>query len=326
MARRVLFLTNLWPDAERPWHGTFVKAQADSLRAQGVDIDVMAVRGYASDLEYLKAAVRALGLNRRPAYDVVHAHYGHCGVVGRLQVRAPLVISYHGSDLLGKPTPTGPPTRRSRVDVAVFRQFARVAAATITMSRRMEAVLPRACLPRNRIIPTGVDLERFARGSQEEARQRLGWEPDEKAVLWVGNLNRPLKNFPLAERAVERLAADVPEARLRVAWEVPPEDIPTWLTAADALLLTSRSEGSPTVVKEAMAAELPLVSTDVGDVSERIEGLPACAVVPGEAGALADALRAALEHGPVPEAREAIAPLSEAATARRIIELYDDLA
>lgn len=322
---RVLLLTNLWPDAERPWHGVFVRAQAESLRAAGVEIDVMPIRGYASDLEYLKAGVRALGLNRGPRYDVVHAHYGHSGVVGRLQLRAPLVISYHGSDLLGKPTPTGPPTMRSRVDVAVFRQFARTAAATITMSRRMEAVLPRACLPRNRIIPTGVDLERFARGSQQEARRRLGWAPDEKAVLWVGNLHRPLKNFVLAEHTVQRLAEDVPRARLRVAWEVRPEDIPTWLTAADALLLTSRSEGSPTVVKEAMAAELPVVSTDVGDVSERIEGVPACAVVPGEPGELADALKVALDHGPVAEAREAIAPLSEAATARRIVELYAEV-
>lgn len=323
---RVLFVTNLWPDQERPWHGTFVKVQAESLRALGVEVDVMPIRGYASDLEYVKACRRAVGLNRRKRYDVVHAHYGHSGVVGRLQVRAPLVISYHGSDLLGKPTPTGPPTLRSRADVAVFRQLARVASATITMSARMEAVLPPSCRERNSIIPTGVDLETFARGSQAQARGRLGWPAEEKVVLWVGNLDRPLKNFQLARATMQRLSASVPEGRLRVAWELAPEAIPTWLTASDVLLMTSRSEGSPTVIKEAMAAELPVVSTDVGDVRERVAELPGCWVGEGDPQQLAAALVTALAHGPVAESRRAIAPLSIEKTARRILHIYERVA
>ncbi len=316
---RVLFVTNLWPYPERPWHGVFVRNQADGLRAAGVDIDVLAMKGHGSDFEYVRGAWRALGLNLRGGYDVVHAHYGHSGVVARLQLRAPLVISYHGSDLMGKPTETGPATRRSMVEVAVFRQLARVSAATITMSNRMSAVLPRPCLARNQVIPTGVDLDRFAPGDRAAARRELGWPEHEPAVVWVGNPNRPLKNLALAEAALDQM----PGARLRVGWEVPPEKIPLWLQAADVLLLTSRSEGSPTVVKEAMASELPVVSTDVGDVAERLDGLPGCAIVPEDPAAVAAAVGRALDHGPVPEARRAIAAHSEEATARRIVAVYE---
>jgi teichuronic acid biosynthesis glycosyltransferase TuaC len=316
---RVLFVTNLWPDSERPWHGVFVRNQAEGLRNAGVDVDVLPIRGYAGRLHYLRAARPALGLNLRNRYDVVHAHYGHSAVVARLQLRAPLVISYHGSDLMGKPTETGPPTRSSMVEVAVFRQLARVAAATITMSDRMTAVLPPSCLARNNVIPTGVDLERFAPGDKARARRELGWPEDESVAVWVGNPDRALKNHRLAHAAMEQ----VPEARLRVAWQVEPELIPLWLRASDLLLLTSRSEGSPTVVKEALASELPVVSTDVGDVAERIAGLPGCAITGEEATDVARAIRRALDHGPVPEGREAISVHSEQATARRLAELYE---
>ena len=316
---RVLFVTNLWPYRERPWHGVFVRNQADALQQAGVQVDVLAMKGHAGQMEYVRATRRALGLNFRGDYDLVHAHYGHSAAIARMQARLPLVVSYHGSDLMGKPTTHGPPTRRSMAEVALFRQLARVSDATITMSRRMTAVLPEAVLERNEVIPTGVDLDRFAPGDKAEARRELGWAPGERSVVWVGNPDRELKNLPLAEAAMER----VPDARLRVAWGVQPHDIPLWLRAADALLLTSRSEGSPTVVKEAMATELPVVSTDVGDVAERIEGLPGSAVTGEDPDSVAAAVTAALDHGPVPEARRAIARNSEQATARRIIGVYE---
>jgi len=320
---RVLFVTNLWPDQDRPWRGSFVHNQAEGLRTLGVQVDVMPIRGFVSDLEYAKAVVPALRLNHAPVHDIVHAHVGQSALVARLQVRAPLVISYHGSDLLGKPTATGPPTPRSRVEAKVFRQLARLAAATITMSPAMSAMLPSSCRPRNVVIPTGVDVDRFAPGDKAELRRSLGWDPHEPVVLWVGDPAVALKNFGLAEATMERLES---QARLRVATQIHPRDVPSWLAAADVLLLTSRSEGSPTVVKEAMACELPVVSTDVGDVAERIDGLPGCAIAEEDPADLAAGLRAALEHGPVPEARERIrATHSEVITAGRILDLYENV-
>jgi teichuronic acid biosynthesis glycosyltransferase TuaC len=322
----VLHVANLWPDEERPWYGTFVKSQVDSLSAIGVDVDVLRIRGYARRSAYVRAAARVVALNRRADVDVVHAHYGHSGVVARLELRAPLVITFYGSDLLGRRSDSGVVTPRGHIEAAVFRQLARAAAATITNSEAMERVLPPSRRRRNHVIPTGVDLARFQPVDRLSARRRLGWPPDEQCVLFAANPRLGVKNYALAESVCRRAAEVVPRLRLRVASGLAPSEMPLWMSAADVLLLTSRSEGSPNVVKEAMASELPIVSTPVGDVPERLRGLPGCFVRPAEEQPLADAVVEAMRHGRVPEARVAVASLSLERVARRIAKVYEAVA
>jgi glycosyltransferase involved in cell wall biosynthesis len=325
MALRVLFVTNMWPDETRPWHGTYVKSQADSLLRLGLDVDVLPIRGYAGRAAYPTAVIETLRRTRNGGYDVVHAHYGHSGVVATLQRRAPLVVSFCGDDVLATRTEDGSLTARSRVEAAVFKQLGRVAAATITKSAEMERALPAALRSRNHVIPNGVDLERFSPIPREEARARLGWDPDETTAIFVGNPSIPVKNYPLAEEAHKRLSASRPEVRLRVAADVRPEDVPVWMSAADALLLTSQSEGSPNVIKEAMASALPIVSTAVGDVRERLDGVAGCHVCEPDPDALAAALDSALDHGRSEEARAAVESLGVEAVARRIVGLYESV-
>ncbi|MEA2431825.1 MAG: D-inositol-3-phosphate glycosyltransferase, partial [Thermoleophilaceae bacterium] len=195
---RVLFVTNMWPDEERPWYGTFVKSQATSLERLGVEIEVIAIRGYQRRSEYLKAASSVRAAAR--GVDLVHAHYGHAAVVARLQKHAPLVISYCGDDLLGTPAANGSMTSRSRMEAAVFRRLAYVAKRTITKSEEMERALPRRCRARNHVIPNGVDLDRFAPAPQRQAREELGWPLDGPIALFAGDPSIPRKNYPLAEQ------------------------------------------------------------------------------------------------------------------------------
>src|SRR3954468_5161813 len=217
----------MWPDSERPWYGTFVQTQADSLSALGVDVDVLAIRGYVSNWEYARGCARSARLNASwPGYDLVHAHYGHSGIVGRLQFRAPLVLSYCGDDLLGTLDERGVKTRRSRAEVAVFRQIARGCVRTITKSEQMQEQLPRARRSRNHVIPNGVNRAAFGPRDQAEARRRLGWAQDEKIVLFAGNPGVASKNHPLAVETCELLSRRVPEARLRVAWGLAPDQMP----------------------------------------------------------------------------------------------------
>jgi teichuronic acid biosynthesis glycosyltransferase TuaC len=319
----VLFVTNMWPEEERPWYGSFVASQARALRAAGVEVDVLAIRGFAGRAAYATRMAQMLGSNRRRRWDLVHAHYGHSGVVARMHFRAPLVVSYCGDDLLGTRRPDGGITVRSRAEVAVFRELARVARATITKSSAMEDALPASRRDRNHVIPNGVDLDRFRRLPRDDARAELGWGVDERVVLFAGNPEVATKNFPRACEVVDRVAADLPGARLRVAWGHPPEAMPRLYSAADALLLTSQSEGSPNVVKEAMACELPVVSTCVGDVADRVRGLPACHAGEADTRELASALRRALDHGPVREARAAAAEVSDERVAARVVGVYE---
>src|SRR4051794_3627580 len=102
----------MWPDEQRPWYGTFVKTQAESLRSLGVEVDVLPIKGYAARGAYVTAARELRDMTREQRYDVVHAHYGHSAAVARLQRTAPLVISYCGDDVLGTPDASGGMTAR----------------------------------------------------------------------------------------------------------------------------------------------------------------------------------------------------------------------
>jgi glycosyltransferase involved in cell wall biosynthesis len=324
---RILFVTNMWPDHERPWYGSFIQSQARSLSALGVEVDVLPIRGYATNWEYLTAAGKMAGRNLDARYDVIHAHYGHSAVVARLDVRCPLVISYCGDDLLGTPSPADPArmTRRSRLLAKAFAQLAWCAGATITKSRQMMLRLPAGVRGRNHVIPNGVDLEMFKRIDQAEARRRLGWDPGETVVLFVGNPAIARKNHALAERAVQVALARCSSLRLRVAKGVAPDQIPIWMSAADVLVHPSWSEGSPNVVKEAMACELPIVATPAGDVPERLRGVVGCHVLPGEAQPFADALLDSIAHHPCSAARLAVTDLSLDRAAQRVIGVYQQV-
>ena len=321
---RVLWVTALWPDERLPQRGSFIYSQAQSLQRLGVELDVVSIKGYVRQSDYL----RAVGTVRRKLgsshYDVVHAHYGHCGVVGRLQVGTPLVLSYCGSDLLGTPTKHGSASlnRTSLVLAAGFARLAHLCRATITKSEQMAERLPVSCRKRNHVIPNGVDLSRFAPMSRQEARRRLGWSHTRPNVLFVGNPQLPRKNFALAELVCEELARRARPVCLRIGWNVRPAEMPTWLSAADALLFPSFSEGSPNTIKEAMAIELPIVSAPVGDVPERLAGVAGTYIVERDPQLMADALMGALEHDRAEGAREAVAKLSAERVAQQVLAVY----
>jgi glycosyltransferase involved in cell wall biosynthesis len=319
VVERVLVMTPAYPHPARPYYGAFVGSEVEALRAAGLQVDVLAVNGYVGKGEYAKGALRTLALNGNGRYDVVHAFYGLMGLVGRLQVRAPLVVSFTGGDLNGDPDETGALPRVSRIKARSYAAAALFAAATITQSDAMVRLLPASRRARNRVIPFGVDLERFEQHSRDDARARLGWDPDEPTVVFMARPERPVKNFSLAQAAMER----VPGARLRVSGTTPPSEVPLWMAAADVLLLTSHSEGSPNVIKEAMAAQLPLVSTPVGDVPALVEGVSGCYVRPPDPEALAEGIELALAHGPAPEARAAVSHLDRRRTTPQVLEVYE---
>ena len=320
---RVLFVTALWPSDARPWHGSFVKSQADSLEREGVEVEVLVVDSFRRRSAYAQAAATCARLALRPSHDLVHAHYGHAAVAARAYATRPLVVSYCGDDLLGTRTPSGCLTRRSRAEAAVFRRLAYVSARTITKTAEMEAALPPATRPRNHVIPNGVDLARFAPLPRDVARERLGWPQEGRVILFLANPEVATKNYPLAVDTAARVAERLPDATLRVGWGYPHEEVPLLTSASDVLLFTSQAEGSPNAVKEAMAAELPIVATPVGDIEERLSGVEGCFVCPPDATALAAAVVRALERGRSPSARAAVEQLALDAVARRVREVYE---
>ena len=273
---RILFVTNLWPDAERPHYGSFVASQAQSLRDSGLTVDVLHLRGHASKFNYLTGIPECTRRVLDRSYDVVHIHFGHTLATAFAACLRPSLVSYCGSDLLGQPAQGGGLTRKSRIEVAVFRQMSRLFGATITKSREMEQRLPASRRKYNSVLPNGVDVAMFKPMDQHQARVELGWPTDGKAAVFLGNPDDPRKNLATAREAVDRLAATGVDLTLHVGWKLPPAEVPKYMNAADVLVFPSLSEGSPNVVKEALACGLPIVATRVGDLPERLADLNGC--------------------------------------------------
>lgn len=283
----LLTITNAWPHREYPAYGPFIKRTVDGLEALGVESDVLFVRGYRGVGAYTGAAMLVGVLRVTKRYTIVHAHGGEAGLIARLYTGAPVVTSFLGSDLLAPQEGGWRLALRRRVRSAVLRQHARLMTATTTKTREMEAVLPRRVRDRNAVIPDGISLDDFKPIDRDVARAHLKWDPGARIVVFVGGRDCAIKRPWLAEQAAALARAELNDLELVVVSGVDPDEMPYYYSAADCLLHTSASEGSPNVIKEALACNLPIVATPAGDIERLVAGVQPGSVVEADPGALA---------------------------------------
>ena len=323
----VLIVTNMWPHSGRPKYGIFVSRQIESLKSQGLSCRVLFIEGYRTRWEYARAALHIFRLNwsrRRPS--IIHGHGGETGLVVRCFVRGPVVVSYCGDDLLGTPRADASMLYAHRLRRIILRQQARLLTATITKSAEMEATLPRSVRGRNTVIPNGVDRSLFRPQPRRDARLELGWPSAERIVLFGSDPAVERKRYWLAEAACRKAERRIGPIRLEVASDVSPERMPRLMVAADCLLLTSVHEGSPNVVKEAVACGLPVVSTDVGDVRQILHAVEPSWVCSPDPADLAAALVECLAERRRSNGWERSAQLGQDQIALRLLQLYQTLA
>lgn len=303
----ILTATSIYPTPENPMLGAFVASQVDSLRSVGLNVDVLFLDVQRSKRELLRGALAIRRRLRNEPYDVVHAHFGYTGLPALAQTQCPVVISFCGTDLV-----------HPRI-APLSRFVARRADACIVKSDRLAGLLDGT---ESSVIPNGVDLDLFQGSDRSVARRQLDLNDDVAYALFASDPTRPEKRYELALEAVK--AASTPERpiELLVLKGQPQDRVPDYLNAADVLLLTSTHEGSPNAVKEAMACNLPVVSTDVGDVRDVVSGTRNCAVAEATPESLGQSLRSVLADGRRSDGRDHIAHLSADAIAARVISVY----
>ena len=286
LSLKAAVVTNIYPTPTRPGEGTFVADQVESLRAAGVDIELLHVRRSDAGRGVYRVLARRVGdLVASGAFDVVHVMYG--GVMADIVTRTvhdmPVVVSFCGTDLLaGKGR--GPLDGLSRRYGAIAsRRASRRADGVIVKSSNLIDALP-GDIDRSRvwIVPNGIDLDRFRPRAKVECRAELGWDLGRHHVLFPSSPQRPEKRFALARSAIEIARRSGFDIELHVLDCVRHADVSTWLNASDLVLLTSAHEGSPNAVKEALACDLPVVSLDVGDVRSRIAPVNGCHIADPE--------------------------------------------
>lgn len=299
-------------------YAPFILEQAEALQQYGCEIEWFGVQGRGIS-GYLKAIPKLRAKIREYKPDIIHAHYGLSCLLANLTTRRiPVVSTYHGSDI-------------NEPKVLPFSKVAMwLSAWNIFVSQRnVDIAKPRKHWS---LIPCGINLPQLWSELQNQMIGQLTlnqWieavlENGKKHVLFAGAFDNAVKDSVLAKASV----ALIENAQLVELKGYTRHQVSALMYNCDAFLMTSKSEGSPQVIKEALACGCPIVSVDVGDVAEMTEGVAGCYVVPSrEPKDIADALEKAITFEGISNGREHIinAGLTNELVAKRIIEIYNEI-
>jgi len=288
--------------------GIIVKNQGDSLIKAGIELEYYGIEGKGI-IGYLKNIKKLKKKTRNIHYDIIHAHYSLSGIVASFAGSKPLVVSLMGSDTYS--------IFPWNLFIRFFNFF--VWDSTIVKTPDMKKHLN---LKRSYVVPNGVDIERFKPIEKNYAKKKVGFLKDKKYIIFLANPNRYEKNFNLARKAYDLIKDK--ELVLLPVYGVNNEEIPFYLNAADVLILTSLWEGSVNVVKEAMACNLPVVSTDVGDVRENTNGIDGYFIADNNPESISECLKKALSMEKNCNGRTAIISkkLDSISIAEQLLDIY----
>src|SRR3984893_133594 len=319
---KVLIVTAIYPTADNPAFGSYVRTQAESLKAAGIDVEMLVLKDRHRKLIYPKAILQLRQRLANSSVDLVHAHYGFVGMVARTQWKAPVVVTYHGSDILGWINSRGERERLGALIAGMGRMLARCVDAAIVQSDEMARKLRGSSVY---VIPHEVDLKIFQPTEKQQARTKLGLNPFKKYLLFAANPKVGVKRFPLAAAVAECLATEDSSLELLVVSKESQQRLALYMSACDALIFPSYQEGSPNIVKQAMACNLPIVSTDVGDVRQIIGSTQHCHVCNPSVPEFTARIREILVHRKRTDGREHIRHLESSSVAQKVIEVYEQV-
>ena len=301
---KVLIVANNKPGQFSP----FVMEQVEALAKHGVEFDFFGVDGkgvfgYLSNLMPLKKKIHEF----QP--DLLHAHYGLSGLLANLQRTVPVVTTYHGSDVHSR-----------GLNLFISKLTARYSAYNIFVSPWL-LELSGYHGENKSVIPCGVSTTTFFPMERAEARKQLGWDVNETYVLFAGAFENEVKNSTLAKAATSLL----PNVSLVELRGYSREQVNLAVNAANCLLMTSHREGSPVVIKEAMACGTPIVSVDVGDVKEVLAGVDGCFISTYDVKNVATHLKQALKFEGKTNGPQSIMEkgLSNELIVKQVLEIYN---
>ncbi len=304
---RALVVTNMWPSPARPAYGAFVRDQVQALRRlPGIDVEVFEfpAGGYARAARDLR---RTYGPSVAGRFDVVHAHFGLTAWVTMAVRGAPRVVTLHGTDVVHP--------RSGRLTRLILPRMDLVA----TVSEALAEELGPRWAGRTAVLPSGVATERFRPLPRAHARRTLGLDPDEPCLLFPADPARPKKRH-------DRAMAVAGDVRLLSLGDVDPAQVPLWVNAANAVLVTSEAEGFGLAVLEALACDVPVLATPVGNHPAALAGIDGTLCAPFDVdawrAALAPHLRAA---DPRVAGRERAERWSADRMARRVADAWAEL-
>ena len=322
---RVLWVHNFRPDNVAA--GTWMFALAEAARRAGVDVDLHATASLRGAGRLLSARQRVTELSVE--YDIAHAQFGSACGAATAGAQCRRVMSLRGTEMMGCDTGSWAYRLHGRASRWLTRASLAGCDRVLVMSHRMREELARFH-GRSRgveVVPDGIDLTRFRPLDRRAARQQLGFGHDGRPWVLFASMraDNPVKRPQLARAAFDRAQLERTDLVLKTLHGVPHEQVPLWMNAANVLLVTSTREGWPNVVKEALACNVPFVSTDVSDLARIAEVEPGCVVASADASALADGLLHALDAPHSQSLWRHVEAMELERTALRLRSIYENV-
>ena len=315
---RVLIVTNMYPHDGMPYYGIFVREQEEAIRRWHPDVEFLIeyIDGVADKLDYLKSIPRIIKRIKKENIDLVHIHYGFSGLflLAMHRCPVPVLVTLHGGDIQSE--------QGKYVQVFFTRMILKRANAAIILNEPMRSLVT----PLVKVvfsIPCSVNTETF-----QPSHNRT--ETDHKLIVFPSDRNRWVKDYPLFEKVISELRSKYGlKCETSEVKGMSRVQVAALYQKADLMLMTSISEGSPQVVKEAMACNLPVVSTPVGDVAYLLDGVQDSFVASSRSPEeLAHLCMKSLERtGSGVKGRQRITQLNldDKNTAQQIYQIYQDL-
>ena len=313
----ILIITSEWPSDQHPNHVPFLVEQVQYLRGNGIKAEIHKISSKSLCSKIISIIELRIKL-KKSRYDIIHTHWGYNGLFC-LGSNSPHIVTYHGSDL-NKPNNYD---FRLMMAYLISRLSTKFSNYNIFVSKRLAQNSFRA--NKNRaIIPMGVDLKKYFPMDRHECRKKLKMPLKKNLILFGGNSTKTVKRISLAENSIELLGDDYELIKIDY---IDHKIVPIYINACDLLLMTSISEGSPMMIKEALACNKPIISTNVGDVAEQINSLDNCYVLNDESPQnFAKKIKKCIGKNKVPNGRERIKEkYSLEKTADSLISLYKSM-
>ncbi len=273
---KILIVTNMYPSPKMPTYGIFVKEQLDALKRYHPDVifKVYSIDGggisgagkWKSLKNYFKSITAVDAILRKESFDLIHVHYGFSGLflLNPFRKRIPTLVTLHGGDIQ--------PEQKMGIQVLLTKKILHCADYAITLNERMDGLVQK-CIPKTSIIPCAIDANLFIPQNTITHKNKI------PIIVFPSDKSRFVKNYPLFAQTIELLKSKYGiECETREVKKMSRIEVRNLYQSADLMLMTSVSEGSPQVVKEAMACNLPVVSTPVGDVNLLLRGVKDSAV------------------------------------------------
>ena len=290
-------------------HQAFIYDQVEAIKKvdKTISFDYFFIKGKGIQ-GYLSNYRRLIEKIKENKYDLVHAHVALSGLLANLQRRVPVVTTFHGSDINVK---------KSRYISYIVEKLS---SKSIYVSNKLVSLAIKPSRNNISMIPCGVDFEIFNTKDSEKLKEKWGFFSRKKTILFSSTFDKDVKNYRLLRNALELINDDNIEIIELSGYSR--EEVAELMNIVDVCVMTSFTEGSPQFIKEAMACNCPIVSTDVGDVMEVIGNTFGCYITTYEESDVALKITKAINFGNKTNGRISISHFDNITISKRIIQIY----